>query len=101
MSTNTLYWPCPNNCDHWCRSDICMKDGQIQPMTNHHPRCEYVNESLIDVWRVTVNPGEKGGCICGSEAEAREMAGADEPMTITKEKMHREIFENLPDFAGF
>lgn len=71
--------------------------------TNHHPRCEYVDESLIDVWRVTISPGDKGGCICGSEAELLEMAGNDpaEPMTITKERMHREIFENLPDFAGF
>lgn len=90
-----LHWPCPNNCLSWCRTDGSK--------TNHHPRCEYVDESLIDVWRVTISPGDKGGCICGSEAEAREMAGDDpeEPMTITKERMHREIFENLPDFAGF
>lgn len=57
----------------------------------------------MDVWRVTILPGDKGGCICASEEEAREMAGNDpeEPMTITQEKMHREIFEQLGDFNGF
>lgn len=98
MNYHAPHWPCPNNCMSWCR-EITIG----APMTNHHPRCEYVDESLIDVWRVTIYPGDKAGCICGSEEEAREMAGddPDEPMTITKEKMHREVFENLPDFVGF
>ena len=91
---NTPHWPCPNDCLSWCRTDGSK--------TNHHPRCEYVDESLIDVWRVTI-PGESTGCICGSEEEAKALAGddPDEPMEITKIKMHREIYENLPEFGGF
>lgn len=94
----SAFWPCPHNCHLWVRGITLEK-----AMTLHHPNCEHANATLIDVWRVTIDPGDKGGCICGSEAEAREMAGDDPaaPMTITKEKMHREIFENLPDFAGF
>jgi len=90
-------WPCPDNCMTWCR------DGS-GPMTNHHPHCQYVGESLIDVWLVSL-PGENGGCIVDSEESAKIYAANesedDEPLVITKKKMHREIYENLPEFAGF
>lgn len=72
-------------------------------MTNHHPKCEHVDASLIDVWRVNV-PGESGGLIVDSEAAAIDAARdetGEEPLEITKEKMHREIYENLPEFGGF
>jgi hypothetical protein len=71
-------------------------------MTNHHPRCEHVDASLMDVWRVCV-PGESGGCIVDDEKQAREMAteDPDAPLEVHHQRMHREIFENLPEFAGF
>lgn len=99
LAPGSPLWPCPNHCENWVR---CEAIDLRKPMPNHHSQCEHYNSSLIDVWRVTV-PGEKGGCICGSEEEAREMAGddPDAPMDITKERMHREVFENLPEFCGF
>ena len=89
-----LHWPCPHGCLNWCRTDGSM--------TNHHPRCEYVDESLIDVWKVRI-PGEEHGCICDREEDARKMAieDADAPLEVVPMKMHREIFDNLEDFGGF
>lgn len=86
---SALHWPCPHGCLNWCRTDGSM--------TDHHPRCEYVDESLIDVWKVSYDgrhyytdrdPADEPEVLCGDEV-------------ITKERMHREIYENLPDFAGF
>lgn len=89
--------PCPHNCENWVR--IC---NPREPQPNHHPRCVLVDESLIDVWRVQT-PGDPGGCIVATEAQAREIAygDPDAPLEITPMKMHREIFEQLPDFFGF
>lgn len=93
MST-TLHWPCPHGCLNWCRTD-----GSL---TNHHPRCEYVDESLIQAYRVSL-PGDIFGCIVDDENTAKEMAGEDPdaPLEITPIKIHREIYEHLPEFAGF
>lgn len=94
-----MSWPCPLRCDLWARAQPIDRS---RPMPNHHPDCKHYNDSLIDVWRVSV-PGEKHGAICGREDEARELAGndPDAPLEITKERMHREVFEHLPDFGGF
>ena len=93
--TNIPHWPCPNNCLNWCRTDGSK--------TNHHPNCEHVDASLIDVWRVS-----SGGSsyVTHDEADAKEASICytdDEhwPVTVTKEKMHREIYEQLPEFEGF
>lgn len=85
----------------WCRDDVRIVNGVVQA-TNHHPRCEYVDESLIDVWTVCI-PGETGGCVTDNEASAREMAGEDPgaPLEVIAGKMHREIFEQLGEFNGF
>lgn len=71
-------------------------------MTNHHPNCEHYNASLMDVWVVCL-PGEKNGCVCDREADAKRMAHEDEdaPLDIVHKKMHRELFENLGEFNGF
>lgn len=84
---NNKFWPCPNNCITWCRID-----GMI---TNHHPNCEYVNESLIDVWKVS-----NGSSYYYTDNEAEAKEDSDE-CVITSRKMHREIYENLPEFDGF
>ena len=65
------------------------------PLTNHHPRCEYVGETLIDVWKVSI---AGTGYYIDQEPNPDEIG---ENETITKERMHREIFVNLPEFAGF
>lgn len=72
-------------------------------MTNHHPNCEHVDASLIDVWRVSI---DGAGYTTDSEANADEAVAlyAEDPdsvPTITKERMHREIYEQLPEFEGF
>jgi len=71
----------------WCRTDGSK--------TDHHPRCEYVDASLIDVWRVTFD-----GAFYFQDTEPTpdQLAHGE---IVTKEKMHREIYENLPEFAGF
>jgi len=82
----STHWPCPNGCMNWARIDGSM--------TNHHPRCEFVNESLIDVWKVSDG-------FTHYYTDREDDANHDKSMLITKEKMHREIYENLPEFQGF
>lgn len=79
-------------CQNWARTD-----GKP---TNHHPNCEHYNDSLIVVWKMTVNRST-----CYFETEQDVIRAAQEEFedetTITKEQMHREIFEHLPEFEGF
>lgn len=77
-------------CINWCRTD-----GQ---MTNHHPACTHYNDSLIDVWKVT----DGSTCFYTDDKQAAdtEAEGCDD-ITITKVKMHREVFDLLPEFEGF
>lgn len=84
----TQFWPCPNNCLTWCRE--C---NPREPQTNHHPRCEYVDASLIDVWRVSYDGA--------SYVVDQEPLATHHEETVTREKMHREIYEQLPEFNGF
>jgi hypothetical protein len=74
---------------NWCRE--C---NPHEPQTNHHPRCEYVNETLIDVWRVSLD---------GTSYFTDEQPNKDdtEGVTVAKLQMHREVYEHLPEFAGF
>ena len=70
------------------------------PMTNHHPNCPNVDESLIDVW--TIKKDGRSLVVAKDPSieppyDAEETDGA----TITKSKMHAEIYENLPEFDGF
>jgi len=90
-------------CESWARTGfdpykIKTRTG-IPLVTNHHENCPHYNDSLIDVWKVS-----DGFCSCYvlTEQDARETVGDEgEGMTATKEKMHREVFENLPEFDGF
>ena len=90
-------WPCPNNCHLWVRCIDLRK-----PMPNHHPNCEHHNASLMDVWSVRI-PGEDHGCVTHCEADAYTMAmeDPDASLEVVKIKMHREVYENLCEFAGF
>lgn len=79
-------------CQNWAR-----QDGKL---TNHHPNCPRYNDSLIDVWKITIDASI---CYCLSEQDARETAGDGQDIEVKNhmEKMHREIFDALPEFQGF
>lgn len=92
-------------CQHWCGNwfglnAIRNSDGIPIP-TNHHPNCPHYNDSLIEVWKATDGNSSyyqevgKEAVLCA--ADLNELRG----LSFTKEKMHREIFENLPEFVGF
>jgi hypothetical protein len=91
--------PCP--CAQWARADIgypyhLRGRGGIPLVTNHHPQCEHYNDSLIPVWKVTV---DELSTYCDNPIDAQE-TGGDEAV-IEEQLMHREVFEHLPDFNGF
>jgi hypothetical protein len=90
-------WPCPEECHTWAKAQT-LDSKDPQPL--HHPRCKHYNDSLIDVWRISLT-GEKGGCVVDKEADALDMTAEDPDLTVTKTKMHKEVFENLPEFQGF
>lgn len=85
-------------CKQWARID-----PPGHPATNHHPNCPHVNDSLIDVWRLHL-PGEKGGMVFDQHShavDAQEYEAVGDGLEITPEKMHREVYERLPEFEGF
>jgi hypothetical protein len=74
-------------------------------ITNHHQNCPHYNDSLIDVWKVSrLNSGfcyfdNEHDAIYAVDTEGGE--DGDGEFTITKEKLHKEIYENIPEFEGF
>lgn len=91
---STPFWPCPHGCESWVR---CINPRVPQP--NHHPECEHVNASLIDVWRVRLAGETEGGYLTDCEPNGAEASESE--VTVTKEKIHKEIYENLREFGGF
>lgn len=83
---------CPNNCHLWARGIT-----PNEPMTMHHPRCSRVDDTLMDVWRVTL---EGRGCLFDSEP-LPEVLMENPGATVEKLRMHREIFNATPEFAGW
>lgn len=68
-------------------------------MTNHHPRCEYVDASLIPVWRFT---HDGSSYVTDQRPSHGALSEAQESeVIVTEEKMHREIYDHLKEFAGF
>jgi hypothetical protein len=92
-------------CANWCRDNIASpynirrRDG-VMLMTNHHPNCLHYNDSLIDVWKLTCD-GVSAYLDDKQDAINCMQEEFEDEITITKEKMHREIFEHLPEFEGF
>lgn len=87
-------------CQNWARDgrDSLAIGGKLL-MPNHHPNCPRYNDSLMDVWKVTLDGVT---CYVENEADAKDTSGEDDPKPeISRVKMHREIFENLPEFEGF
>lgn len=85
-SFNTDFRKC--KCQLWCRADF------NQPLTNHHPNCPHVDDSLIDVWKIEYD----GACCYTDDIEGMDIQEGEK---VTKEKMHKEVYEHLPDFEGF
>lgn len=84
-------------CVNWARA------LDLKYMTNHHPDCPHYNDSLMDVWKVSDGSSDY---FHDNEAGALRDMKADEEcgvtgLTITKTRMHREVFEHLPEFEGF
>jgi len=77
-------------CVTWARA------VDLKYLTNHHPNCPHYNDSLIDVWKMTVN-----GVSAYMEVIDCCQDEFEDETTITKEKMHPEVFEHLPEFEGF
>lgn len=77
-------------CTQWARAI------NLKYLTNHHPDCPRYNDSLIDVWKVSVG---RLHCYVDNEQDAKDTSG--EEGEIVKEQMHREVFEHLPEFNGF
>lgn len=69
-------------------------------LTEHHPNCPHYNDSLIGVWCAEID-GNK--CYCQNEQECRDVVGEEgwESAKISQIKMHKELFERLPEFDGF
>lgn len=88
-------------CIYWCRADIAQHgrraDG-LPILTHHHPRCEHYNDSLIDVWRVSDGSSHYYD---QNEEAAKSEADVCDGITIEKVQMHREVYEQLPEFGGF
>lgn len=72
----------------------------LPAITNHHENCPHYNDSLIDVWKVAV---DGVSCYVDNEQDARDTAVDSHrvDIVITKERMHREVFEHLPEFERF
>lgn len=77
-------------CAQWCRA------MDLAYATDHHPDCPHYNDSLIDVWKVTV---DGVSCYTDNEQDAGDTAGKD--IIVVALKMHREVFKHLPEFEGF
>jgi hypothetical protein len=77
-----------------------MKSADDVPLLpNHHPNCQHYNDSLIDVWMVAVDGVYS---ITDNEQDAKETAFDNEDRAVIEQtQMHREVFENLPEFDGF
>lgn len=85
-------------CISWCRihNDYTgySKDG-IMLVTDHHENCKHYNDSLIEVYKVEYDGEYFYDTVCPDENEL------EEGTTIKKVNIHKEIYEQLPEFSGF
>jgi hypothetical protein len=91
VGSDALVLDSPCACQNWAR----LFDGIHDKETNHHPNCPRVDDSLIDVWRVEYDGDHY---FCDHEPDASEMHPEE---VVTKERMHKELFDRLLEFTGF
>ena len=96
IATSSPFWPCPDQCERWCRSDTRFLNGIPVMATNHHPHCKHVDASLMDVYRIRHKDG--GHYYMDILPDVTDLGGE---YTVTLERMHREVYEHLPEFQGF
>lgn len=91
MSKNITFNPdfMQCGCRGWARIQ------RLDRITNHHERCPHYNDSLIDVWKIS------DGHLYYYTDNANDIYEEGAGLIVTKEKIHKEIFENLPEFNGF
>lgn len=75
----------------WAR----IYDGTHDKGTNHHPNCPKVDESLIDVWHIEC---EHGSYYLDYEPRPEDL---EDDQIAVKGRMHRELYDRLPEFSGF
>lgn len=90
-----------STCGNWARDgrDALTIDG-ARLLPNHHPHCPHYNDSLIDVFKVSDGSSSYYTTDSFLAAEELSMGEADD-LRLSTEKMHREVFERLPEFRGF
>jgi len=76
-------------CQNWARAGLT----QMGYFTDHHPKCEHFNDSLIDVFKV-----ELDGTVYLSDEPPTDLTGEE---TVTKTTIHKEVYDRLPEFEGF
>ena len=84
-------------CINWCRADT------EKPRTNHHYDCEHVDESLIDVWHITLD-GCGDGFFTDCQMTVNEYGKYNDDgyvYEVVEKKMHKEIFDRLKEYGGF
>ena len=91
-SCECLNWPRGITPEKWYGRSV----HGVPLLANHHPNCQHYNDSLIDVWKVTV---DERSCYVDNEQGALDTVG--DSGLVSKEKMHKEVFEHLPEFEGF
>lgn len=69
-----------------------INDNEINDLAHHY------NDSLIKVWKITANGVSM---YLSTEKAAIAYLKDNEEITIKKMKIHREVFERLPEFEGF
>jgi hypothetical protein len=91
------------DCTTWARNSISApyhmtgEDGLLL-ITNHHERCKHFNDSLIEVWKVSDGHSSYYDT---SEPDAFDIDLDNDEITVEKVTMHKEIYDNLPEFDGF
>jgi len=87
-------------CQNWARENgnyypgVKGKDIHFV-ITDHHIGCPHYNDSLIDVWKISF---EGQSYYSDKPPISEELENGE---TVTQEKMHKEVFEQLPEFEGF
>ncbi len=105
---------CP--CAGWAQVNVKSQDREprlyncerhgLRYVTEHHPNCEHVDDSLVDMIEVRSSLG-RGALICDDVAEAKDVLGVESEeewlrdYTFTPIRIHSEALDQMPEFDGF
>ena len=77
-------------CIDWCRTEV-----NIDQITNHHPNCDHYNDSLIKVYKISYDGAYY------FDKYLPDLEDLEIGTIISIEEMHKECYEQLPEFQGF